>query len=527
MTSAEQNYAQIEKELLAIVWSLERFDTYVYLNPQVTVETDHKPLLAINRKALGAAPKRLQRMLLRLLRYKSELTFKPGSDMLIVDTLSRAYLPTGSGCGNMATSSSLLWDELAELVEDDDLQLVASDKLIAILERAAPALHDDEYQLLKQQTAAGWPPKGTLIPDALKAYETFSDELTGVGQFVFNGQRVIVPCDARSEVLNRLHASHTGVNACLRRARDTVFYPGITRDIKRLVEACDICQRHLSETGKEPLRPHPVPTRQWQRVGVDIFTHMSNDYLVTVDYLSGYFEVDPLTSKRGKDVIDALRRQFARHGIPETVVSDNSPFNSREFKTFASRWEFKHVTSSPNYSQSNGRAENAVKTVKRLMQKAAESGTDPLLAILEWRNTPAESSNLSPAQIMFGRQTRTLIPSCLTKLKGQPATAAANDQHRAALKRSKDKQAAYYNRSASSTERDIIDPGQTVRVKFADGDWRKAEVIKPLPNRAYDVRLPDGTERRRTSRHVRTFREKPIIFQTSEPPGDDDDHHQQ
>jgi len=59
MTSAEQNYTQIEKELLAIVWSLERFDTHVYLNPQVTVETDHKPLLAINRKALGAAPKRL------------------------------------------------------------------------------------------------------------------------------------------------------------------------------------------------------------------------------------------------------------------------------------------------------------------------------------------------------------------------------------------------------------------------------------------------------------------------------------
>jgi len=236
--------------------------------------------------------------------------------------------------------------------------------------------------------------------------------------------------------------------------------------------------------------------------------------------LSGFFEIDPLPSKRGKDVIDALRRQFARHGIPETVVSDNSPFNSHDFKTFASRWEFNHVHSSPNYSQSNGRAENAVKTVKRLMQKAAEAETDPLLAILEWRNTPAESSNLSPAHIMFGRQTRTLMPSCLNKLKSQPAAAAADDQHRAALLRSKEKQATYYNRSASSTERDTIDPGQTVRVKFADGDWRKAEVIRSLPNRAYDVRLPDGTERRRTSRHVRISKERPLIFQTNEPSGE-------
>jgi hypothetical protein len=53
MTSAEEIYAQIEKELLAIVWTLERFDTYVYLNKPVTVETDHKPLLAINRESVG------------------------------------------------------------------------------------------------------------------------------------------------------------------------------------------------------------------------------------------------------------------------------------------------------------------------------------------------------------------------------------------------------------------------------------------------------------------------------------------
>jgi hypothetical protein len=65
MTNTEQSYAQIEKEMLAILFALERFHTYVYAMPNVKVETDHKPLLAIHKKALSSAPKRLQRMLLR------------------------------------------------------------------------------------------------------------------------------------------------------------------------------------------------------------------------------------------------------------------------------------------------------------------------------------------------------------------------------------------------------------------------------------------------------------------------------
>ena len=92
MTHTEQQYAQIEKELLAVVFAMERFHQYVFAHP-VTVETDHKPLLAIVKKALSSAPKRLQRMLLRLQRYTFQLIFKPGSELILADTLSRAFVP--------------------------------------------------------------------------------------------------------------------------------------------------------------------------------------------------------------------------------------------------------------------------------------------------------------------------------------------------------------------------------------------------------------------------------------------------
>jgi hypothetical protein len=91
MTQTEMQYAQIEKEQLAILFAVERWHTYLYAKRGITVETDHKPLLAIHKKSLAAAPKRLQRMLLRLQRYDFKLVYRPGNEMLLADTLSRAF----------------------------------------------------------------------------------------------------------------------------------------------------------------------------------------------------------------------------------------------------------------------------------------------------------------------------------------------------------------------------------------------------------------------------------------------------
>ena len=91
LSDTEKNYAQIEKELLAVVFALDKFDQYVY-GWQVIVETDHKPLLPIMKKAILQAPKRLQRMLLQLQRYDINLIYRKGTDMLVADTLSRAAI---------------------------------------------------------------------------------------------------------------------------------------------------------------------------------------------------------------------------------------------------------------------------------------------------------------------------------------------------------------------------------------------------------------------------------------------------
>ena len=145
-------------------------------------------------------------------------------------------------------------------------------------------------------------------------------------------------------------------------------------------------------------------------------------YLFTVDYYSTFFEVDAMgQDATSKSIINKMKHHFAKHGIPEVVISDGGPqYSSQEFSKFAKDWCFKHKVSSPGHSQSNGCAESHVKIAKRLMNKCVQFGEDPYLGLLNLRNTPTESIGTSPAQRLFGRRTRTLLPTVTALL--QPST---------------------------------------------------------------------------------------------------------
>ena len=142
--------------------------------------------------------------------------------------------------------------------------------------------------------------------------------------------------------------------------------------------------------------------------------------LVIVDYYSGYIEVDSLKQTTSRSVIKSMKQMFSRYGTPDILVTDNGPqYASEEFARFATEWQSEHVTSSPGCPRSNGRAENAVKTVKRLFTKCREDGTSEFQALLDWRNTPTEGVGTSPAQRLMGRRCKTLLPTTDTLLKPQ------------------------------------------------------------------------------------------------------------
>ncbi|CAB4011862.1 Retrovirus-related Pol poly from transposon [Paramuricea clavata] len=92
LSETETKYAQIEKEMLAIVYAVEKLNDYTF-GRKVTVYSDHKPLESILKKTLHRAPKRLQGMMIHLQKYDIEVKYVKGSNMFLADTLSRASIP--------------------------------------------------------------------------------------------------------------------------------------------------------------------------------------------------------------------------------------------------------------------------------------------------------------------------------------------------------------------------------------------------------------------------------------------------
>ena len=177
---------------------------------------------------------------------------------------------------------------------------------------------------------------------------------------IFKGERVVVPRASRSELLRRIHSSHLGVNGCLNRARECLYWPGVTADIKNYVSTCETCREYEQGQVKETIMSPETPDRPWQRKAADLFEFERRTYLVTSDYYSDFFELEHLRSPSSVCVIRKLKAHFARHGIPEQLVTDNgAQFTSRDFLKFSRDWDFEHLTSSPHHSQGNGKAERS------------------------------------------------------------------------------------------------------------------------------------------------------------------------
>ena len=169
-------------------------------------------------------------------------------------------------------------------------------------------------------------------------------------------------------------------------------------------------RRHSSVmTFQIALRPKFSPT-------CSTYDHKS--YMMTVDYFSGFFEIDRLYDLKVSTAIRKLKTHMARYGIPDEVVSDSgSQYTSRELENFGKEYGFNHVTTSPYHHQSNGRAESAVKEAKKILKKTAASKSDPYLALFAHRNTPQEGFGTSPAQRLFSRRTKTNLPTSSNLLK--------------------------------------------------------------------------------------------------------------
>lgn len=220
-----------------------------------------------------------------------------------------------------------------------------------------------------------------------------------------------------------------------------------------------------------------------------------------VDYFSKYPEIVKLHRKTSDSVISAMKEIFARHGIPQKMVTDNMPFNSLKFKEFCQEWEITLVTSSPMYPRSNGLAERNVQSIKNLIKKAEESNHDLYLSLLELRNTPIADLSYSPAELLMSRKLRARLPISKTLLKPSIAENAYEK-----LKSRQIAQKRFHDRRAKSMK--PLHENDVVRIQ-RDGQWKPAVVThKHSTPRSYYVTTPDGSTYRRNRFHLMKTREQ-------------------
>ena len=256
----------------------------------------------------------------------------------------------------------------------------------------------------------GWPDTRSETPFETRQYWDSKDQLSVLDGIVYKGLRIVIPPSLRNNMLKLIHKTHLGLCKSKQRAREVMYWPAMNSDIDTLISNCSVCAEHQNQQPAEPLKSTPTPDLPYDMVGCDIFQFQSEKYLIIVDYYSKYIDTEKLGSETTSAITSALFKVFSSHGIPSTLRSDNGPqFSSSEFKTFCVEHGIDHQTSSPHFQSSNGEAERAVQTVKRLWSKSQNKN----LALLDYRTTPLDGVNLSPAQLLMGRRPK--LTSCLER----------------------------------------------------------------------------------------------------------------
>ena len=381
------------------------------------------------------------------------------------------------------------------------------------------AAEDPEYQLLVSKVSAGdWHQHRAQELSCLRPFYSVRDRLAvsqGLVTYTFDqgAVRLVIPESLRRRVAMNLHASHQGLDSMQRRARQAVYWPGMDGDLQHVRDSCDTCNAHAPSQAAEPFTLTPAPQYPFQHTVADLFQLDGQVYLAYADRCTGWLEVDHLPNGATSSKIMAVFRQyFARWGAPESISTDGGTnLTSEEVSKFMGCWDVAMRTSSAHFPQSNGRAEVAVKSAKRLLRDNTTPGGSLNInkfakAMLQYLNTPLREGNKSPAQLAMGRQLRDGIPVHRQYYRVDEHWRQTLRRRERAVTR---QQLHVVERQGTPRTLVTLSPGTRVWVQNqANHVWDRCGVItEALPHRQYTIKL-DGSGRvsLRNRRHLRPVR---------------------
>ena len=386
LTGCEQRYSQTEKEELGVVWACERFHVYVY-GMKFVVETDHKPLEVIYGPRSRPCA-RIERWVLRLQPYNFSVIHRPGRENF-ADPLSRL---------------------LHRKVEPDNHQRCTEEYVRFVAVSATPtalttreieeaSADDEELKEVRKAIATGRFEK-------CRQYMTVAGELCVIGQLVLRGTRIIIPSKLQPRTLALAHEGHLGVVGTKQNLRTKVWWPGMDKAAERHCRACHGCQLVARPDPPEPIRSTSLPDGPWQDLAVDLMGPLPSGHslLVIVDYYGRFYEVEVMQSTTTEKIIDRLADTFCRHGLPNTIKSDNGPqFKSNEFREYCEQHSIIHQKVTSKWAQANGEVERQNRSLLKRLQIAEKKPWRAELRkyLTAYRSISHNTTGRSPAEVLF------------------------------------------------------------------------------------------------------------------------------
>ncbi|BES87325.1 Hypothetical Protein NTJ_00130 [Nesidiocoris tenuis] len=455
LSDCEQNYSQLDREALAIVYAVNKFYMYLY-GRKFTLVTDNGPLSRIfhhDAKLPILSASRLLRYATILSGFNYVIKHKKADQNVHVDYFSR----------------SPIHSKTPDFNEDDIIQYQTINQISSVTITAESI-----------KTATGKDPHLSQLCEDLKN-GTIQDEQYSIQDgIVFRGNRVIIPQALRASVLSELHFTHVKTSKMKNLARRYCYWKNIDSDIELFVKSCQPCASTANTPAKTSIHPWEEPSSNFQRVHIDYAGPKDGYYIfILIDAKSKWPEIRlSKTAPTSLSTIGFLQDIFSVHGLPETMVSDNaSIFVSNEFSSFCASNGICQRLIAPGHPQTNGQAERYVQFLKKKLDAMkSEPGTLPSKVrdiLYRYRATPLRCGS-TPAEIYLGRSIRTKL-DLLRPINVPAETKSPSPTTRSCLR--------------SFREGDRIQAKMFINNKEV---WKPGVVVEKYGRLHYRVRLDDG-----------------------------------
>lgn len=376
----ESMYHSYELETLAVVESLRRFRIYLVGNHFKVVTDCSAVRYTFQKKDLTP---RIARWWLLIQEYDMEVEHRPGKSHSHVDALSRCPV---------------------------EPPLVADINTIDIFDWIVCLQNQDEkLRVIKTKLETG-----EAESDIKNNYKLKEERLYRI--VTGGNERLVVPKYGRWNVLRKYHdcIGHPGLKRCEQIIKETFWFSGMTRFIRKYVNACLDCLYKRSQYGRPEGELHPIEkiaeplhTVHIDHLGPFCKSRAGNSYLLMiVDSFTKFTWAVPVKTTRAHEVLCALSNTFCSFGYPKRIISDSgSCFKSKSFKQFCLDNFIKHIINAVACPRANGQVERYNRTLLDALNSSVDNERDWDLKLpnVTWgmNNLQSSSTGFTPFRLMF------------------------------------------------------------------------------------------------------------------------------